>query len=59
MIRIANTKLYQKPVIDMKELQNELAFEALNPAIVMGINIIAWAKMIGITPAVLTFNGIY
>ena len=36
-----------------------LALSAENPTNAIGINMIACAKMIGITPAVLTFKGIY
>ena len=36
-----------------------VALSVEKPTKVIGINIIAWAKIIGITPAVLTFKGIY
>ena len=61
MIKTAKVKLYQNPVKSVKMPQQSLIklsdFEKL--ATVIGINIIAWAKIIGITPAAFTFKGIY
>ena len=60
MIKIANTKLYQKPSLSMKARVKALALsEAEKPASAIGINMIACAKMIGITFAAFTLRGIY
>ena len=60
MINSAKTKLYQKPVLSIKARMNELFSPELeNPASEMGMNIIACAKMMGITLAAFTFSGIY
>ena len=58
------TKLYQNPFISLKvranDAMNPSSFcEALKPARVMGINMSACAKMIGITLAAFTFRGMY
>ena len=60
MINSAKTKLYQKPVLSIKARIKELFSPELeNPASDIGINIIACAKMIGITFAAFTFRGMY
>ena len=60
MINTAKTKLYQKPELSMKAAQKLLWSPWLEkPTIEIGINMIAWAKIIGITLAAFTFKGIY
>ena len=60
MIKSANTALYQKPSLFMNARVNALALsEVEKPASAIGMNMIACAKIIGITLAELTFNGMY
>ena len=59
MINIAYTKLYQNPVLSVNACTNALDDVVENPTIVIGMNINACAKMIGITPALFTFKGMY
>ena len=59
MISRKNTKLYQNPLLLRNAMANELISPsfAKNPIRDAGMNIIACAKMIGITLAALTFRG--
>ena len=60
MIKSPNTKLYQNPEKSEKAATKLCTpSESDKPAKVIGINIIACANIIGITPAALTFNGKY
>jgi len=60
MMSKANTKLYQKPKTSLKLFFICPANSDLNnPASADGTNIIACAKIIGITPDALSFKGIY
>ena len=57
---MALVKLYQNPTGLLNTAAKPDAASALaKPATVMGINIKACAKMIGITPAAFTFRGMY
>ena len=60
MIMMANDRLYQSPVIFMKAPAKPFSLsEFEKPAIVIGTNISACAKIIGITPAAFTLSGMY
>ena len=57
---MAKTKLYQNPEKSENSCTKPLAaVDVEKPANVIGINIIACAKIIGITPAALILSGIY
>ena len=53
-------KLYQNPLMSANAVTKaDMLSEDVKPARVMGRNMMACAKMIGITPAEFTFNGKY
>ena len=59
MMRIAKTRLYQNPLLSLKARTNAPLPSELKPAKAIGINMMACAKMIGITLAAFTFKGMY
>ncbi len=59
MISVAKRKLYGKLVKSINDVQKPPPSPAENRARVSGMNMIACAKMIGITLAAFTFSGMY
>ena len=55
-MRMKNTKLYQKLLMSPKDAMNP-ELPPRKPATVMGMNMMAWAKMMGMTPLMFSFRG--